>query len=114
MIHISPKVMDEVSNEAMLNKAGINWTYGQVIFHHLKQLFGQSLAVSEKKWHEHFGRNDFPPEVFHETLPDKTVITFWCKPPDLLLMNQISMMVKPEDLEGIQRVDLCIGGDHGG
>jgi hypothetical protein len=49
MIHISPKVMDEVSNEAMLNKAGINWTYGQVIFHHLKQLFGQSLAVSEKK-----------------------------------------------------------------
>jgi hypothetical protein len=28
-------------------------------------------------------------------------------------MNSISIMVKPEDLKGIQWVDLCIGGNHG-
>ncbi len=28
-------------------------------------------------------------------------------------MNQINVMVKPEDLEGVKVVDLCIGGDHG-
>jgi hypothetical protein len=29
---MSPKVMDEVSVEAMLNKAGVNWTNARVIF----------------------------------------------------------------------------------
>jgi len=111
--HISPKVMDEVSVEAMLNEAGVNWTNGRIIFRHLKQFFGRSLVVSEKKRREYFGSNDFPPEVGRETLPEKTVITFWWKSPDLLLMNQINVMVKPEDLEGVKAVDLCIGGDHG-
>jgi hypothetical protein len=111
--HISPKVMDEVSVEAMLNEAGVNWANGHIIFRHLKQFFGRSLVVLEKQQHEYFGSNDFPPEVGRETLPDKNVITFWWKSPDLLLMNQINVMVKPEDLEGIKVVDLCIGGDHG-
>jgi hypothetical protein len=111
--HISPKVMDEVSVEAMLNEAGVNWTNGRIIFRHLEQFFGWSLVVSEKKQRKYFGRNHFPPEVGRETLPDKTVITFWWKSPDLLLMNQINVMEKPEDLDGIKEVDLCIGGDHG-
>jgi hypothetical protein len=46
-----PKVMDEVSVEAMLNEAGVNWTNARVIFRHLKQFFGRSVAVSERKRH---------------------------------------------------------------
>ncbi len=46
---IPPKVMDEVSVEAMLNEAGVNWTNARVLFRHLKQYFGRSLVVSEKK-----------------------------------------------------------------
>jgi hypothetical protein len=38
--HISPKVMDEVSVETMLNEAGVNWTNERVIFHCLKHFFG--------------------------------------------------------------------------
>jgi len=39
------KVMDEVSVEGMLHEAGVNWMNGRVLFHHLKQFFGRSLAV---------------------------------------------------------------------
>jgi hypothetical protein len=58
-----PKVMDEVSVEAMLSEAGVNWTNARLIFRHLKQFFGKSLAVSEKKRQAYFGGNDFPPSV---------------------------------------------------
>ncbi len=30
--HISPKVMDEVSVEAMMNEASVNWMNARVIF----------------------------------------------------------------------------------
>jgi hypothetical protein len=43
------KVMDEVSVEAMLSEAGVNWTSARIIFRHLKQFFGRSVVVSEKK-----------------------------------------------------------------
>jgi hypothetical protein len=111
--HISPKVMDEVSVEAMMNEAGVNWMNARVISRHLKQFFGRSLVVSEKKRREYFGSNDFPSEVSRETLSDKTVITYWWKSPDLLLINQINVMVNPDDLVGIRQVDVSIGGDHG-
>ena len=68
------KVMDEVSVEAMLSKAGINWTNAWVLFRHLKQFFGRSLAVSERKRRAYFGNNDFPPEVDRLVLPDKMVV----------------------------------------
>jgi hypothetical protein len=110
---MSPKAMDEMSVEAMLDKAGVNWTNARFIFRHQKQFFGRSLVVSEKKRREYFGSNDFPSEVSREALPDKTVVTFWWKHPDLLLMNQINVMVNREDLQGIQHIDLCTGGDHG-
>ena len=41
--------MDEVSIEAMLSEAGINWKNARTLFRHMKQFFGRSLFVSEKK-----------------------------------------------------------------
>jgi hypothetical protein len=35
------RVLDEVHFEAMLGEAGVNWTNGWVLFHHLKQYFGK-------------------------------------------------------------------------
>jgi hypothetical protein len=110
---ILPKVMDEVSVEAMLNEAGVNWTNARVIFRHLKQFFGRSVAVSEKKRRAYFGNNDFPPEVGRKVLPDKTVVTYWWKQPDLLLKHQLNDMVNLADLELLSHVDICTGGDHG-
>jgi hypothetical protein len=55
--------MDKVSVEAMLSEAGVNWTSGHIIFHHLQQYFGKSIIVSEKKRRAYFWGNDFPPSV---------------------------------------------------
>ena len=110
---IPPKVMDEVSVEAMLSEAGVNWTNARILFRHLKQFFGRSMVVSEKKRRDYFGSNDFPPEVDRETFPDKTIVSYWWKLPELLLKHQINQMVTPTDLNGIQHVDICTGGDHG-
>jgi hypothetical protein len=60
--------MDEVSVEAMLHEAGVNWTNARVLFHHLKQFFGKSLAVLERKRRSYFGNNDIPPDVDHIVL----------------------------------------------
>jgi hypothetical protein len=82
--------MDEVSIKAMLNEAGMNWMNEWVLFHHLKQYFGRSLVVSEKKRQAFFGNNDFPLQVDHGILPDKTVVSYWRKQPDLLLKHQLN------------------------
>ena len=105
--------MDEVSVEAMLTEAGVNWTNARILFRHLKQFFGRSLVVSEKKRRAYFGNNDFPPVVDREVLPDKTIVSYWWKQPDLLLKHQISDMLSAADLQGLQHVDICTGGDHG-
>jgi hypothetical protein len=47
-------------------------------------------------------------------LEDRTIIDYWYKEPDKLISNQTDVMVKESQLEGVKRVDLCIGGDHGG
>ena len=44
---IPSKIMDEVSVEAMLTEAGVNWTNARILFRHLKQFFGRSLFASE-------------------------------------------------------------------
>ncbi len=106
-------MMDEVSVEVMLNEAGVNWTNVRVLFRHLKQFFGGSLAVSERKRRSYFGNNDFPPEVDHTVLLDKTFVTDWLKKPDLLLKHQLNEMVHLADLELLSHVDICTGGDHG-
>ncbi len=41
--------MDEISIEAMISEAGINWKNSQTLCQHMKQFFGRSLFVSEKK-----------------------------------------------------------------
>jgi hypothetical protein len=105
--------MDEVSVEAMLTEAGVNWTNARILLRHLKQFFGRSLFASEKKCRAYFGNNDFPPVVDREVLPDKTIVSYWCKRPDRLLKHQISDMVSPPDLQGLTHVDVCTGGDHG-
>jgi hypothetical protein len=109
-----PKVMDEVSVEAMLSEAGVNRTNARIIFQHLKQFFGKSLAVSEKKRRAYFGGNDFPPSVDWILLEDKTIVSYWWKHPDELLQHQINYAFKPEDLQGLTSVDIVTGGDHGG
>jgi hypothetical protein len=108
------KVMDEISVEAMLSEAGVNWTSGRIIFRHLKQFLGRSIVVSEKKRWAYFGDNDFPPTVDRLVLADKTIVPFWWKRPDELLQHQINYMLKLEDLDGLVSVDLATGGDHGG
>jgi hypothetical protein len=46
-------------------------------------------------------------------LPDKTVISYWWKPPDLLLKHQMTDMVTLADLDQLSHVDICVSGDHG-
>lgn len=86
------------------------WT----MFWHMKQFFGRTLFISEKMWWAYYRNNDFPPEGGHEIIPDKTIISYCWKKPDILLQHQIKQMVNPEDLHGLQRVDICTGGDHEG
>ncbi len=110
----SSKVMDEVSVEAMLSEAGVNWINGRILFRHLKQFFGRSLAVSEKKRRAYFGNNNFPLMVSRYGLEDKTIVSYWWKTPDELLQHQINDIISLQDLEGLQSVDIVTGGDHGG
>jgi hypothetical protein len=98
----------------MLSEAGINWTNARIIFRHLKQFFGKRLAVSKKKRRAYFGGNDFPPSVDQTILPDKTIVSYWWKRPDELPQHQINYIVKPEDLQGLQSIDIATRGDHEG
>ena len=47
-------------------------------------------------------------------LDDRTIIDFWYKEPGKLISHQMDVMVNESQLEGLKRVDLCVGGDHGG
>jgi hypothetical protein len=47
-------------------------------------------------------------------LEDRTIIDYWFKEPDKLISNQVDVMVKESQLEGLKRVNFCVGGDHGG
>jgi hypothetical protein len=111
---LSLRVMDEVSVEAMLSEAGVNWKSGRILFRHLKQFFGRSLVVLEKKRWAYVGNNDFPPALGRYELEDKTIINYWWKRPDELLQHQINDIIDPKELEGLQGLDIVTGGDHGG
>ncbi len=87
--------MYEVSVDAMLTEAGVIWKNAQILFRHLKQFFGRSLVVSEKKRQAYLGNNDFPPVVDNEVLPDKTIVS-----------HQISDMLSAADLQGLPRMIL--------
>jgi hypothetical protein len=109
---IPNKVMDEVSIEVMLHEAGVNWSNVSILFCHLEQFFGRSLVVSDRKRCNYFGNNDFPPEVDHVVLPDKTVVSYWWKQTALLLQHQLNEMVSLVDLDELTHVDIWTGGDH--
>ena len=48
-------------------------------------------------------------------LPDKTIVDYWYKLPHLLIQDQINTIISNDvDLDGITRLDICVGGDHGG
>jgi hypothetical protein len=68
----------------------------------------------EKKRRSVFSDNSYPPKVGRKSLPDKTIVDFWYKSPDLLLKHQINELISATDVDGIERVDIATGGNHGG
>jgi hypothetical protein len=106
--------MDVVSTEAMIQEANISTNSARIINRHLRQHFGQSLFASEAERSKYFAGSDFPPTVSTKVLEDKTIIPFWFKRPDLYLQSQFKDMIDHSLLKDIIRVDLIIGGDHGG
>jgi len=106
--------MDVISTEAMIQEANITTKSARIISRHLRQHFGRSLFASEKERRKFFAGSDFPPTVSSKVLDDKTIIPFWYKRPDYYLQNQLKSMINPAMLKDLIRVDLVIGGDHGG
>ncbi len=78
---VSTKTMDPISVEAMLTESGVKLGKARIMFLHIKQFFGRSLFSSEKKRQRVFSNNAFPLKVGRKTLPDKTIVDFWYKPP---------------------------------
>ena len=108
------KKMDAASVEAMLSEVRLNTKNSRVLFKHLNYFFGKSFFESEIKRRQYFAGQDYPPIVREKVLEDKTIITYWYKAPDELLKHQLKYMVTPHQLVELNRVDLTIGGDHGG
>ena len=108
------KKMDAVQVESMLLEAGLTKNNARVLFRHLNQFFGKRRFELEHKGRAFFAGNEFPPVVDRTTLPNKTIIDFWFKEPDKMLQHQINNIIKIEQLQQLTRVDLSVGGDHGG
>ena len=106
--------MDMASVEAMLCEAGFNTKNSRVLFKHLNQFFGTGFFESEKKRREYFAGQDFPPVVDRKVLEDKSTVHYWYKQPDLLIKHQLGRIISPDQLDGLKRLDLTVGGDHGG
>jgi len=69
---------------------------------------------SEKKRHQHFHGQDFPPTVSKIQLEDKTIIHYWYKDPANLIKHQLGKITTPGQLKNLKHVDMTIGGNHGG
>ena len=108
------KKMNAVQVEVMLSECPLGKEASWILFRHLNQFFGQSLFESEHKRRAFFSGKDFPPTGKKIELEDRTIIDYWYKEPDKLISNQIDVMVKESQLEGVKCVDLCVSGDHGG
>jgi hypothetical protein len=108
------KKMDAVAVEAMLAECRLGKDASRALFRHLRQFLGKSYFESEHKRREAFSGKDFPPTVKTIELPDKTLVEFWYKLPHLLIQHQINTMINYLGLDGITRLDICVGGDHGG
>jgi len=106
--------MDAVQVEAMLSEAGLCTNNARILFRHLNRFFGKGKFESEHKRRAFFAGSDYPPIVDKMILPDKTVINYWYKEPHKMLQQQISQIIKTEELIGLRHVDISVGGDHGG
>jgi len=109
------KKMDAVQVEAMLAECRLGKDASRALFRHLRQFLGRSYFESEHKRRAAFSGKDFPPTVKTIELPDKTIVDYWYKLPHLLIQDQINTIISNDvDLDGITRLDICVGGDHGG
>jgi hypothetical protein len=108
------KKMDAVQVEAMLSEAGLCSNNSRILFRHLNNFFGKGRFESEHKRRAFFAGNEFPPVVDRKVLTDKTIIDFWYKEPDKMLQHQIDKIIDRDQLEGLTRIDITVGGDHGG
>jgi len=108
------KKMDAVQVEAMISEAGLTKNSSRILFRHLNQFFGRSLFESENKRRSFFAGTEFAPVVNRKVLEDKTVIDYWYKEPDLMLIHQINNIIQQDQLPHVSSVDLTVGGDHGG
>jgi hypothetical protein len=109
------KKMDAMQVEAMLAECRLGKDASRALFRHLRQFLGRSFFESEHKRREAFAGKDFPPTVNTLELSDKSMVEYWYKLPHELIKHQVNIMVKClSDLDGLIRVDICVGGDHGG
>ncbi len=106
--------MDVIRTEAMIQEANITTNSVRIIIRNLRQHFGKSLFASKSEHRTYFAGSDFPPTVSSIVLPDKTIIPFWYKHPDAYLQNSCKQMINDSLLEDVTRLDVVIGGDHGG
>ncbi len=108
------KKIDVVSTEAMLQEANITTKSARILSRHLRQHFGRSLFASESERRKYFSDIDFSPMVKTKILEDKTIIPFWYKRPEIFLQKQLKNMIDLSLLPQLIKVDIIIGGDHGG
>ena len=108
------KKMDVVSTEAMLQEANVTTKSARILSRHLRQHFGRSLFASESERRKYFSDIDFSPMVKTKILEDKTIIPFWYKRPEIFLQKQLKNMIDLSLLPQLIKVDIIIGGDHGG
>jgi len=110
----SEEKMDVISTEAMLQEANVSTNSARIINRHLRQHFGHSLFASEAERRRYFAGSDFRPTVLTKVLEDKTIIPYWYKRPDQYLQERLTDMIDPALIRDLVRVDIVIGGDHGG
>jgi hypothetical protein len=73
-----------------------------------------SLFASEAEWRRYFASSDFPPTVLTKVLEDKTIVPYWYKRPDQYFQEHLTDMIDSSLIRDLVRVDIIIGGDHGG
>jgi hypothetical protein len=110
----SEEKMNVISTEAMFQEANISTNSTRIIYHHIWQHFGHSLFTSEAERRRYFAGSDFPPTALTKLLEDKSILPYWYKRPDLYLQERLTDMIDSSLIRDLVRVDVIIGGDHGG
>jgi hypothetical protein len=108
------KKMDVVSTEALLQEANLTTESARILSYYLRKHFERSLFASESEWRKYFSDINFSSMVKTKVLEDKTIIPYWYKWPDIYLQMQLKNMINLPLLPKLIKVDIIIGGDHGG